>query len=49
MITSDNGNVSSKDEERLRNIEKNKELSDALVSIDNSQRKALIDAMKGGA
>ena len=49
MITSDNGNVNSKDEERLRNIEKNKELSDALVSIDNSQRKALIDAMKGGA
>ena len=48
MITSSTNNVKSKDEERLENIEKNKDLSDALISIDNSQRQALINAMKTG-
>jgi superfamily II DNA/RNA helicase len=48
MITSSTDSVKSKDEERLENIEKNKDLSDALVSIDNSQRQALINAMKTG-
>jgi hypothetical protein len=48
MITSSTNNVKSKDEERLENIEKNKDLSDALISIDNSQRQALINAMKAG-
>lgn len=36
----------SKDEERLENIEKNKDLDAALVSIDEAQRHALINAMK---
>ncbi len=48
MITSNGINAKSKDEERLENIEKNKDLSDALISIDESQRQALISAMKGG-
>lgn len=48
MITSSTDSVKSKDEERLENIEKNKDLSDALVSIDNSQRQALMNAMKTG-
>lgn len=48
MITANGMNMKSKDEERLENIEKNKDLSDALVSIDESQRQALIQAMKGG-
>jgi superfamily II DNA/RNA helicase len=48
MITSNSDSVKSKDEERLENIEKNKDLSNALVSIDESQRQALIQAMKGG-
>lgn len=47
MITANGMNMKSKDEERLENIEKNKDLSDALVSIDESQRQALIQAMKG--
>ena len=47
MITANGINVKSKDEERLENIEKNKDLSDALISIDESQRQALINAMKG--
>ena len=47
MITANSENAKSKDEERLENIEKNKDLSDALVSIDESQRFALINAMKG--
>ena len=38
--------MKSKDEERLENIEKNKDLSDALISIDTAQRQALIQAMK---
>lgn len=48
MITSNGLHAKSKDEERLENIEKNKDLSDALVSIDESQRQALVTAMKGG-
>ena len=48
MITSNFDNIRSKDEERLENIEKNKDVSDALVSIDSSQRQALINAMKEG-
>lgn len=47
MITANGVNVKSKDEERLDNIEKNKDLSDALISIDESQRQALMQAMKG--
>lgn len=46
MITEGTTRVNSKDEERLENIEKNKDLTDALVSIDDAQRKALINAMK---
>ena len=46
LITASTNNVRSKDEERLENIEKNKDLSDALVSIDESQRQALINAME---
>lgn len=37
----------SKDEERWANIEKNKDLQGALVSIDDAQRAALEAAMKG--
>ena len=47
MITSNTPNVKSKDVERLENIEKNKDLSDALISINEAQRQALITAMKG--
>lgn len=47
MITANGMNMKSKDEERLENIEKNKDLSDALISIDEAQRQALITAMKG--
>lgn len=47
MITANGMNMKSKDEERLENIEKNKDLSDALISIDAAQRQALITAMKG--
>jgi superfamily II DNA/RNA helicase len=47
MITANGMNMKSKDEERLENIEKNKDLSDALISIDAAQRQALIQAMKG--
>jgi SNF2 family DNA or RNA helicase len=46
MITANGMNMKSKDEERLENIEKNKDLSDALISIDTAQRQALIQAMK---
>lgn len=46
MITEDGANVRSKDIERLENIEKNKDLTDALVNIDESQRQALIKAQK---
>lgn len=47
LITSDSGNTKSKDVERLANIEKNRDLTDALVNIDEAQREALIAAMKG--
>jgi superfamily II DNA/RNA helicase len=46
MITNSTSKAHSKDEERLQNIENNKDLTDALVSIDESQRKALIESMK---
>ena len=45
MITESINTVRSKDEERLENINKNQDLTDALVSIDDAQRKALINAM----
>ena len=47
MITLSTDKARSKDEERLENIAKNADLTDALVSIDEAQRQALIDAMKG--
>ena len=47
MITSSSNNAKSKDEERLENIENNKDLSDALISLDDSQSIALQNAMKG--
>lgn len=46
MITESIGNVKSKDEERLENIQKNQNVTDALVSINEAQRKSLIEAMK---
>lgn len=46
-ITSDSDKAKSKDEERLQNILKNQDLTDALVTLDEAQRQALIDAMKG--
>ena len=50
FITVDqDGNVKSKDEERLENIEKNMDLTDALINLDESQQKALVEAMKGSA
>ena len=45
MITESTNTVRSKDEERLENINKNQDLTDALISIDDAQRKALINAM----
>ena len=47
MITSSSTKAQSKDEERLENILNNQNITDALVSIDDAQRKALINAMKG--
>ena len=47
MITDNSTKVNSKDVERLENINKNQDLTDALVSIDAAQREALINAMKG--
>ena len=47
MITTSTDKARSKDEERLENIAKNADLTDALVSIDEAQRQALIHAMKG--
>lgn len=47
MITSSTDKAKSKDEERLENISKNQDLTDALVSIDEAQRQSLISAMKG--
>lgn len=46
MITTSTDKARSKDEERLENIAKNANLTDALVSIDEAQRQALINAMK---
>lgn len=46
MITKSVDNIKSKDEERLENIMKNQNVTDALVSIDEAQRIALIEAMK---
>lgn len=46
MITNSTAKANSKDEERLQNILNNQDLTDALVSIDEAQRKALIDAMR---
>lgn len=46
MITKSVGDIRSKDEERLENIAKNQNVTDALVSIDEAQRKYLIEAMK---
>ena len=45
MITNSTSHAKSKDEERLENIANNADLTDALVSIDDAQRKALIDEM----
>lgn len=47
MITMSTDKAHSKDEERLENIQNNQNLTDALVNIDESQRQALIQAMKG--
>ena len=47
MITSSTAKANSKDEERLQNILNNQDLTDALVSIDEAQRVALINAMTG--
>lgn len=46
MITRSTDEAQSKDEERLENIKKNQNVTDALVSIDEAQRIALINAMK---
>jgi superfamily II DNA/RNA helicase len=48
MITLSDGKITSKDEERLKNIEDNGNVTDALVSIDEAQRQALVAAMKTG-
>lgn len=45
-ITNDSIKAKSKDEERLNNINNNQNLTDALVSIDESQRIALINQMQ---
>ena len=47
LITMSTDTVKSKDEERLENISKNSDLTDALVSLTQEQRQALINAMKG--
>ena len=46
MITNNSNKANSKDEERLQNILNNQDLTDALVSIDEAQRVALVNAMK---
>lgn len=45
MITTSTDKANSKDEERLQNIVKNQDLTDALVSLSPEQQKALINAM----
>lgn len=46
MITNSTNHAKSKDEERLENISKNADLTDALVSLTQEQSIALQDAMK---
>jgi len=46
MITSDSIKAKSKDVERLTNISNNQNLTDALISIDESQRISLLQAMQ---
>ena len=48
MITNSTNHAKSKDEERLENIANNADLTDALVSIDDAQRQALINEMARG-
>lgn len=48
MITESIEGIKSKDEERLENIQKNSDLTDSIVSIDEAQRDSLIKAMKAG-
>lgn len=48
MITDNSDTVKSKDIERLENIEKNKNLTGALVSLDEAQRSAIVNAMSNG-
>ena len=45
MITDNSDIVKSKDIERLDNIEKNKNLTGALVELDDAQRNAIINEM----
>ncbi len=47
MITKSTPRTHSKDEERLMNIQNNQNVTDALISLDEAQRQALIEAMKG--
>ncbi len=47
MITTSTAKAHSKDEERLNNIINNQNLTDALITLDEAQRQALIEAMKG--
>ena len=49
MITMSEANAKSKDEERLEKLEKDKDLSDALVSLDDSQSIALQTMTKEGS
>lgn len=46
LITKDSPKAKSKDVERLQNIINNQDLTDALVTLDPAQKKALINAMK---
>jgi superfamily II DNA/RNA helicase len=45
-ITSDSSKVRSKDEERLENIENTKDVTTALIELDESQKEALMNEMK---
>lgn len=47
MITKGVDGVKTKDEERLENIEKNKDVTDGLVNLDQAQQQALIKTLKG--
>ena len=46
LITNSSNGVKSKDEERLENIEKTKNIDDALIGASVAQRAALINAIK---